>query len=146
LVVPDEYEAICNLHFRCRIDPGVAGFWGLIGGTAEWAFAKGEILSVTISAANRFAEVENEALAARVWRDLAVAFSLPGEMPPYRLVREKRATFAATPTQLAKRPPTRTKNPNLMLAGDWTDTGLPSTIEGAIRAGNQAALAFLNQN
>jgi squalene-associated FAD-dependent desaturase len=146
LVVPDEYEAICNLHFRCRVDPGAAGFWGLIGGTAEWAFAKGDILSVTISAANRFAGVENETLAALVWADLVAAFALPAEIPPYRLVREKRATFAATPPQLAKRPATRTANPNLMLAGDWTATGLPSTIEGAIRSGNAAAMAFLAQN
>ncbi len=146
LVVPNEFEAIANLHFKCRVDPGPAGLWGLIGGTAEWAFAKGEILSVTISAANRYAEVANEVLADRVWAELARAFGLAAEMPPYRLVREKRATFACTPAQLAKRPPNRTANPNLTLAGDWTDTGLPATIEGAIRSGNVAALAILGKN
>ncbi len=143
LTVPDEYEAICNLHFVASVDPGEAKFWGLLGGTAEWVFAKGDILSVTISAANRYAEVENDALAATVWAELSRAFNLPPAIPPYRLVREKRATFAATPAQLARRPPTRTQTPNLMLAGDWTATGLPATIEGAIRSGNAAALAFL---
>ncbi len=132
LTVPDEFEAICNLHFKHRLDPGGAKFWGLIGGTAEWVFAKGDILSVTISAANKYAGTENDQLAARVWGDLAQAFGLPPAIPAHRVVREKRATFAATPAQLAKRPQTRTENPNVMLAGDWTDTGLPATIEGAI--------------
>jgi len=146
LAAPDEFEAIANLHFVHRLAPGEAGFWGLIGGTAEWAFAKGDILSVTISAANRVAEIPNEELAAKVWSDLAAAFGLPAAIPAYRVVREKRATFAATPAQLVKRPKTRTANPLVMLAGDWTDTGLPATIEGAIRSGNAAALAILGKD
>ena len=54
-------------------------------------------------------------------------------------MRERRATFAATPAQDLKRPSAETAWRNLVLAGDWTDTGLPATIEGAIRSGNRAA-------
>jgi uncharacterized protein with NAD-binding domain and iron-sulfur cluster len=54
-------------------------------------------------------------------------------------VRERRATFAATPEQDALRPDTVTQWKNLVLAGDWTATGLPSTIEGSIRSGDKAA-------
>jgi len=54
-------------------------------------------------------------------------------------VRERRATFAATPEQDARRPGARTRYRNLMLAGDWTNTGLPATIESAIRSGQRAA-------
>ena len=143
LIVPDEFEAICNLHFKCKIDPGEAGFWGFIGGTTEWAFAKGEILSVTISAANRYNVTDNITLVAQVWSELATSFGLTRQCPEHRVVREKRATFAATPAQLARRPKTRTENKNLVLAGDWTATGLPATIEGAIRSGNAAALEIL---
>jgi hypothetical protein len=143
LVVPDEHEAIFNLHFKCRIDPGEAAFWGLIGGVAEWAFAKGDILSVTVSAANRYAHMENEELVARVWDDLNRAFGLGPDIPTHRVVREKRATFAATPAMLRKRPAAVTADKNVVLAGDWTDTGLPATIEGAIRSGNKAAEAIL---
>ena len=53
-------------------------------------------------------------------------------------MRERRATFAATPEQNALRPGTVTRWKNLVLAGDWTDTDLPSTIEGSIRSGDKA--------
>jgi squalene-associated FAD-dependent desaturase len=139
LVVPDAFESIVNLHFKYRVNPGPAGFTGFIGGTAEWAFAKGDILSVTISAANRLAATGNDEIAARVWSDLCAAYNLTAKIPPFRVVREKRATFAANPAQLARRPGPRTANPNHVLAGDWTATTLPATIEGAIRSGTTAA-------
>ena len=60
-------------------------------------------------------------------------------LPPWQIVKERRATFAATPAQLARRPGTATRWPNLVLAGDWTETGLPAAIEGAIRSGDAAA-------
>ncbi len=141
LVVPDAYESICNLHFRYALEPGLAGFWGVIGGMTEWVFARRDILSVTISAANRYEDLESEAIAAKVWAELAGAFGLPAEMPAHRVVWERRATFTSTPEQLARRPQTRTGSKNLVLAGDWTDTGLPATIEGAIRSGDAAAEA-----
>jgi uncharacterized protein with NAD-binding domain and iron-sulfur cluster len=64
---------------------------------------------------------------------------LPADLPPWQIVRERRATFAATAAQNQKRPGAQTAWRNLLLAGDWTDTGLPATIEGAIRSGDRAA-------
>jgi squalene-associated FAD-dependent desaturase len=143
LVVPDKFEAICNVHYRFTLPPGEAGFWGLIGGMAEWVFARPEVLSVTISAANRYIALDQDAIAARVWAELGKAFGLSAEIPRYRVLWEKRATFMSTPEQLARRPQTETDHRNLVLAGDWTNTGLPATIEGAIRSGNAAAAALL---
>jgi squalene-associated FAD-dependent desaturase len=143
LDVPNEFEAICNLHFRAAVDPGEAGFWGFVGGTTEWAFARPETVSVTISAANRHASRETAELAATVWGELARCLDLPAEMPAYRVVWEKRATFKATPAQLKRRPGADIGRKNLAIAGDWTATGLPSTIEGAIRSGNEAAMVIL---
>ncbi len=59
--------------------------------------------------------------------------------PAWRIIKEKRATFAALPEQDARRPGPETRWRNLKLAGDWTQTGLPATIEGALRSGKRAA-------
>lgn len=143
LVAPNAFEAILNLHFRTDAVPDAdvarAGFLGLIGGTAEWAFLRPGVVSVTISAANHLADLPADTLAARVWADLRAALALPEAVAPVRVVKEKRATFAATAAQQARRPGARTGLANLALAGDWTATGLPATIEGAIRSGRAAA-------
>jgi uncharacterized protein with NAD-binding domain and iron-sulfur cluster len=67
------------------------------------------------------------------------ALGLSGAMPSWRVVKERRATIAATAAQERRRPAARTALANLVLAGDWTATGLPATIEGAIRSGETAA-------
>lgn len=147
LPAPSEFEAILNIHFRTDADPGAAGFIGLVGGTAEWVFVKPGHVSVTISAANRMVDQSAEAIAAAVWPDVVAALRLQGAVagavPPWRVVKERRATFAATAEQDRQRPGARTHLRNLTLAGDWTQTGLPATIEGAIRSGRRAAELLL---
>ena len=148
LVVPDAFEAIVNVHFRSDAAPvgavAEAGFIGVVGGTAEWVFAKPGIASVTISAANRLVDQPAEALARAVWPDVRAAMGWDAEMPRWRVVKEKRATFAATPAQDRRRPGACTGLANLVLAGDWTATGLPATIEGAIRSGKTAVATLLS--
>jgi squalene-associated FAD-dependent desaturase len=143
LSAPDAFESIVNLHYRVAADPGPAGFVGLLGGTAEWVFVKSGIVSVTISAANLLVDRAASDLAATVWPEVSKSLQLWHPMPPWRVVKEKRATFAATPDQDRKRPPATTALSNLVLAGDWTATGLPATIEGAIRSGRTAAQRLL---
>ena len=85
-----------------------------------------------------------EALAPRLWADVARAFPALGKaMPPYRIIKEKRATIRQSPTDEALRPGLATKFANLWLAGDWTRTGLPATIEGSLQSGFQATKAAL---
>nr|WP_294543685.1 hydroxysqualene dehydroxylase HpnE [uncultured Rhodopila sp.] len=153
LVVPDAFEAILNVHFRHQADPegplGENGFIGLISGTAEWVFRKPGHVSVTISAANQMVDESARDIAKEVWPNVVDALGLKqaekDEMPPYRVLKERRATFAATAEQDARRPQHRTNiAANLALAGDWTATGLPATIEGAIRSGRSAAEVILS--
>jgi len=140
LIVPDDYAPIVNAHFRCTLPPGAPLFAGIIGGTAEWAFRKREVVSVTVSAADRIVACPADELREKLWSDLTLAFDLPAApTPPARIVKERRATFRATPGQEARRPAAATAWPNLHLAGDYVDTGLPATIEGAIRSGFAAA-------
>jgi squalene-associated FAD-dependent desaturase len=143
LVVPDAFQAILNVHFRLHADLGNLGFIGVIGGMAEWVFTKPDVVSVTISAANRYVDLPASEIAARVWPDVQKVLELDLPMPPVRVVKERRATFAATAAQEARRPGPRTALANMVLAGDWTATGLPATIEGAIRSGDTAAKLVL---
>jgi squalene-associated FAD-dependent desaturase len=139
LSAPEAFEAIVNLHYRAEADFGAAGFVGLLNATAEWVFVKPGVVSVTISAANRLVDRAASDLAATVWPEVSEALGLSQPLPVWRVVKEKRATFAATPAENRKRPSARTAISNLVLAGDWTATGLPATIEGAIRSGHTAA-------
>ncbi len=140
LTVPDDFAPIVNAHFRAEAPAGSPLFIGVIGGTAEWVFRKRHVLSVTVSAADALVDAPAEELAPRLWDDVARAYGLGARrMPAWRVIKERRATFRATPAQLRRRPPARTRWRNLLLAGDYVDTGLPATIEGAIRSGLAAA-------
>ena len=147
---PDAFEAILNVHFRCDVSPEAiperAGFMGMVGSLSEWVFVKPGVVSITISAANRYAAMEPVAVAQHVWQEVRSALDLPEPIPPWRVLREKRATFSATPAQNRNRPSSGTTLRNLVLAGDWTATGLPSTIEGAIRSGRKAADDLLSMD
>jgi squalene-associated FAD-dependent desaturase len=143
LDVPTEFRAIVNAHFRIEPPAEQPPILGVINGMVEWIFAFPGRLSVTISAGDRLIDTPREELAKTIWAEVAsvtgLPAALPGGLPPWQIVRERRATFAATPAQDLKRPGAETAWRNLVLAGDWTDTGLPATIEGAIRSGNRAA-------
>ncbi len=143
LTVPNEFREIANAHFK-RVPPkDAAPMTGLIGGAAEWVFAFPDRISVTISAADALSDVPREQLAARIWDDICALYRWDEPLPVWQIVRERRATFAATPEQAARRPGAATIWRNLALAGDWTDTGLPATIESAVRSGNKAAALIL---
>jgi hypothetical protein len=120
----------------------------LVGGTAEWLFARDDLLSVTVSDADALADLPAEEIAARLWTEIAPhlqpAQRLGDAIPPVRVVKERRATPDQSPESVARRPGTRTRWSNLTLAGDWTETGLPATLEAAVRSGNRAAEVTLS--
>ncbi|PLZ04139.1 hypothetical protein CY652_00145 [Burkholderia sp. WAC0059] len=137
---PQRFRAVVNAHFAVEPPPGLALLTGLVNSTAEWLFGFDGRLSVTINGADRLLDMPREELARSIWADVAQVTSLPPEpMPAWQIVAERHATFAAVPQEEMRRPATRTRWNNLMLAGDWVATGLPATIEGAIRSGQKAA-------
>ncbi|HVH27064.1 MAG TPA: hydroxysqualene dehydroxylase HpnE [Vicinamibacterales bacterium] len=122
-------------------------FIGLPGRAMQWAFDKRQVfadgashVSLVSSGASPLVDRANEELIAAAHRELVEA------MPDIRrarveratVVREPKATFSLAPGQPV-RPDTRTPVRGLLLAGDWLDTGLPATIESAVRSGHRAA-------
>jgi hydroxysqualene dehydroxylase len=139
LQTPETYRAIVNAHFKIAPPKNCPAILGVVNGTIEWLFAFQDRLSVTISSADRLLEIAREELAKIIWREVAKVTQIEKPLPPWQIIKEKRATFAATVTENARRPGAGTVFSNLVLAGDWTGTGLPATIEGAIRSGYRAA-------
>ena len=139
LQTPSKFRAIVNAHFRFDPPRDLPPILGIVGGLVEWLFAFPQRLSVTVSNADRLVDMPREELAQAIWRDICKAGGVRGELPPWQIVRERRATFEATPEQNALRPGASTNWKNLFLAGDWTNTGLPATIEGSVRSGDRAA-------
>ena len=136
---PTKFRAIVNAHFRFDPPANAPPILGVVGGLVEWLFAFPQRLSVTISNGDRLVDMPREELANAIWQDVCKAAGVTGELPPWQIVRERRATFEATPEQNELRPGPVTSFKNLFLAGDWTDTGLPATIEGSVRSGDRAA-------
>jgi squalene-associated FAD-dependent desaturase len=139
LKTPSKFRAIVNAHFRFDPPSDMPPITGVVGGLVEWLFAFPQRLSITISNGDRLVDMPREELAQAIWRDICKAGGVQGDLPPWQIVRERRATFEATPEQNALRPGAPTAFKNLFLAGDWTDTGLPATIEGSVRSGDRAA-------
>ncbi len=140
LIAPETSRAIVNCHFLLPAERPTLTFSGLIGGLSHWLFVRGGVASVTVSAGEAIVDEAAEKIAVRMWPEAARALDLGAwPLPPYRVVKEKRATFAQTPSETARRPAAATKWKNLFLAGDWTATGLPATMEGAVRSGETAA-------
>ena len=123
---------------------------GLRDSEVEWVFDKGRLhgregapqhLAFIVSAAYRSMPRPNAELVAAAAGALARCFPAMATTNVQRalVLREPLATFASSPELEALRPEPDTPIPGLFLAGDWTNTGLPATIEGAVRSGQRAA-------
>lgn len=139
LPVPDAFEPIVNAHFQVR-GPARPRFVGLRGALSQWALARPDHVSVTVSAAGEAADEDPDVLAARIWSEIAPAFAAAGvaveRHGEARIVKEKRATIRQAAGPMPQ-PPVRPLT-NLALAGDWLGD-LPATIESAVMAGEKAA-------
>lgn len=130
-----EKETIVNLHFKTDVPlPDGRPFIGLIKQTGHWVFQNDGMLSVTISAASRLRTTD---LPAKIWDELKPVLGTEASLPPSRLIAVKRAT--ALQTRRTFRAPIIRKG-KIVTAGDTAKTGLPCTIESAVRSGERAAL------
>jgi squalene-associated FAD-dependent desaturase len=134
------------LPFCALLDAPADGAWG------QFAFDRGQLdagqdglLAVVVSAAGDAAAQPQEALTQAVGAQLAAAFGMPALATPLwtQVITEKRATFACTPA--LARPANASGMPGLFLAGDYTASDYPATLEAAVRSGAAAAKALLKQ-
>jgi hydroxysqualene dehydroxylase len=132
-----------------------SAFVGFVGTATQWLFNKRRIfseygarhpgyLSFVISGARELVELPNDDLLKMVINDLSamIPAAKEAQMIKALVLKEKHATFAPDPASDAVRPSVQTAVPNLFLAGDWIQTGLPATIESAVIAGRSAAAAI----
>ena len=119
-------------------------------GTVQWLFDRGQLggspglLAAVISAEGRHRELEQNALAAHVHAEIAGQAMPELPLPVWsRVITEKRATYACDAG--VRRPAMQTELPGLLLAGDYVDCDYPATLETAVRQGQAAATAVLNQ-
>jgi len=144
---PDDNASILNVHYRTPmpVPPAALGggpFIGMLSSDAQWAFVRGDVISLTVSASHAIGmdDVPNAQVVEDLWRETQIALRI-GDMryAAVRVIRERRATPDQSPAGAAKRLKPETAHANLTLAGDHTDTGVPATIEGSIRSGDRAA-------
>lgn len=140
-----KYHAIINGHFLFDTDELAPRLLGVLNSPLHWVFLKEGIISTTTSHAERTSLWNKDNIAEVLWKELGETYSALAKqpLPPHRIITEKRATIAATPHNLAKRPSTKTNIANLALAGDWLASPYPACIENTIQSGEKAALQCL---
>jgi Flavin containing amine oxidoreductase len=115
-------------------------FYALIGSPVHWIFNHRDHITLVKSDANDMIDKPKEELFDMVVTELKKYAGIElEEIKSYKVIKEKRATFVPDNATIDKRPNTKTKIKNLFLAGDWINTGLPSTIESAVKSGRIAA-------
>lgn len=135
-----EYSAILNIHIWLKDNKLIEKFYGLIDSPVHWVFNQNDHLTIVISDANDLIEMSKEEIFKMVSTELEKYLNIKhDEIIDYKIIKEKRSTFIPSKEILNIRPNQKTKFKNLFLAGDWVDTGFPSTIESAVKSGRIAS-------
>ena len=136
------------------LDPEVPAFCGLIDCNTQWLFRvdrlhatnptasqPGERIACVRSGAREWTHMPRTEIAEQMWADVqrAIPSARQARVLNTLVVKEMAATLAPNPELQSHRPKAKTALPGVWLAGDWTDTGLPATLEGAAQSGHVAA-------
>lgn len=141
-----DYSSILTTHIWLNKNNLEKTFYGLINSRIHWVFNHGSHLTLVRSNANEMVEMTKEELFEIVTEELSRFLKISHQdIINYKIIKEKRATFIPSTDIIEKRPLTMTNFKNFFLAGDWVETGLPSTIESAVFSGRIAAEIILSQ-
>jgi squalene-associated FAD-dependent desaturase len=140
-----EYSPITGIHLWFDRPVTELPHATLLDRTIQWMYNKGEgrYLQLVVSASRSLTDMPRADVIALAVRELAEFFPAVAEAKVERahVIKELRATFSARPGIEQLRPVTVTQAANVFLAGDWTRSGWPATMEGAVRSGYLAAEA-----
>lgn len=118
----------------------------MINSPLQWIFNKDSHINIVVSDADEIAKKTNEEIIQMTMDELEKFTQIKKQcLTRFKIIREKRATFISSNKILNKRPENKTNIKNFFLAGDWTDTDLPSTIESAAKSGRIAAELILSK-
>lgn len=142
-----KYSSILNVHLWLNENPFKEKFYGLIDSKVHWVFNKSTYINVVISDADELIEKPDDEIIKLISSELEKFLKLKSSnISGYKIIKEKRATFVPSSEVISKRPKQKTSIKNLILAGDWVNTGLPSTIESAVKSGITAAEIVTGKN
>lgn len=145
-----EWQGVPILSVHCWFDRPVMDvpMLGLIGSRFHWVFNKGNCIALVASAVREEATWPRERVIAEATHTVRqyLPAARDAKILHIQVTKELEATVSIAPGTAALRLPTHTPWPNFFLAGDWTNTGLPATIESAVRSGQSAAAAAVNRD
>ncbi len=134
------YSSITGIHIALKKPQPSERFAGLINSPVHWVFYKKDHISCIISDSNHLNDTDSGEIYSMTVNELEKRHLFRREeFTGYKVIKEKRATFIPDISNLIKRPSSVTPVKNILLAGDYTETGLPATIEGAVKSGVTAA-------
>lgn len=145
-------QPIVTVYLQYPQDIKLSGVMtGLVDTTAQWIFDRriyGQpgLMAVIISSSGPHMELDNDKLGDKIQNEIAAFFPNWPKPLTRMVIREKRATFSCVTDSNNYRPGVKTDLPGLWLAGDYTNTGLPATLESAVRSGKRCAKAILKNN
>jgi|SRR5271166_2718647 len=144
--LPPSGEATTTLtiHFAAPPPAKSDAVIGAVNGAFDWLFCYRERISITINDAAAKIDAPRDALAAECWRGVAALTRLSDDLPAWRVVPSRRASFLATPEEVRRRPSPCTNWRNLFLAGAYVEGPLPECLEGSVRSGQRAAKLWLD--
>ena len=140
-LLPCDYNTILNIHYKISsknqrlFKNEIIGFVNTI---AQWVFVKKDCVSITVSDANKFNNLDSNEITNEVWKEVCAFLGEKIQYLSSQIIKEKKATYIQSPKNnnlIQQFNDTKTSN---IFAGDWTQNGLPCTIEASILSGKKA--------
>ncbi len=141
-----QFSPILSVNFWLKNNPLKEKFYGIIGGEFHWLFNKGKYISLIKSAADSLIFLDNNELIETANSELKKYFTILDctEIIDSKIIKERKATMISDVNSLKKRKKVKYNINNLFIAGDWTNTGLPGTIESSVKSGRMISDIILS--